>query len=82
MLEKGSECRDEGLHHIGEKDCKQAADQRGLDFNTETDRNYPHGCYKHSNSVYFNRAGGFSVNGRYDGPRTEDGSAPICREEF
>lgn len=54
VIEKGGDCKDKGLQYINEKDCKEAAEQRGLDFNTETDRNYPVGCYKHSNSVYFN----------------------------
>lgn len=82
VIEKGSDCRDEGLQYIAEKDCKQAAEQRGLDFNTETDKDYPAGCYKHSNSVYFNRAGIHnrrSVSGGYYQGTTEYRSAPICR---
>ena len=37
VMEKSSHCGIEGSQHIGEKDCKQAAERRGLDFYTESD---------------------------------------------
>ena len=72
-MEKGSHCGNEGLQHIGEKDCKQAAERRGLDFYTESDKSYLQGCYKHSNSVYYN------TYNNYNGYVADHRSAPICR---
>ena len=78
MIGKNSLCTDEGLSEINEKDCKQAAEQRGLDFNTEKKYNFPAFCYKHAtNSVYFNRIG-YDVQGNIYG-QPEFRSAPICR---
>ena len=84
MIRENLLCTDKGYSEINEKDCKQAAERRGFDFNTEETYNYPAFCFLHfgTNSVYFNRAGIHnrrSVSGGYYQGTTEYRSAPICR---
>ena len=65
-------CADEGYIDIDEENyCKAAAEERKLEFKTETESSYPKGCY-YNDYVWFNY---HSV-----GSRQRD-SSPVCRNE-